>query len=40
MTELGIDDKRFRIHPWVSDVVRVGGCVEVSITSGPEGEQA
>ena len=33
---LGIDDKRFRTHPWVSDVVRKGGCVEVVITKGPE----
>lgn len=33
---LGIDDKRFRLHPWVSDVVRIGGCVEVVITRGPE----
>jgi crossover junction endodeoxyribonuclease RusA len=33
---LGIDDKRFRIHPWVSDEVRKGGAVEVAITAGAE----
>lgn len=33
---LGVDDKRFRIHPWVSDQVRKGGAFEVVITNGPE----
>lgn len=32
---LGIDDKRFRLYPWVSDQVRSGGCVEAVITKGP-----
>lgn len=35
-TALGIDDKRFRIHPWVSDEVIKGGCVRISISNGPE----
>ena len=35
---LGIDDKRFRSCPWVSDKVRKGGCVEVVITPGPDYE--
>ena len=35
---LGIDDKRFRLHPWVSTTVRPGGCVEAVITRGPEVE--
>lgn len=30
---LGVDDKRFRIHPWVSD--QTGGVVKVRITAGP-----
>lgn len=29
---LGIDDKRFRLHPWVSD--EVGGRVRVRISKG------
>ena len=33
---LGVDDKRFRMHLYVSDVVKPGGCVEVVITRGPE----
>lgn len=33
---LGIDDKRFRLRPWLSDKTRPGGCVELVITMGPE----
>lgn len=29
---LGIDDKRFRIHPWVSDKVVKGGVVKVRLS--------
>jgi crossover junction endodeoxyribonuclease RusA len=29
---LGVDDKRFRIHPYVSEEVRKGGVVEVVLT--------
>jgi crossover junction endodeoxyribonuclease RusA len=29
---LGVDDKRFRIHPHLSDEVRKGGVVEVVLT--------
>ena len=32
---LGVDDKRFRCHPWVSDEVVKNGCVKVKITKGP-----
>lgn len=31
---LGIDDKRFRLHPWVSD--QVGGKVVAVLTKGPQ----
>lgn len=31
---IGIDDKRFRLHPFVSDVTKPGGTVEVTITQG------
>jgi len=31
---LGIDDKRFRIHPWVSN--QVGGVVKIKFSTGPE----
>lgn len=31
---LGVDDKRFRIHPWVSN--EIGGMVKVRISKGPE----
>jgi crossover junction endodeoxyribonuclease RusA len=31
---LGVDDKRFRIHPWVKD--EIGGKVVVSLTSSPK----
>ena len=27
---LGLDDKRFRIHPWLSDRPVKGGCVQLS----------
>lgn len=30
---LGIDDKRFICHPWVSD--EIGGYVTVAVTTGP-----
>jgi len=30
---LGVDDKRFRLHPWVSD--QIGGKVKVRISAGP-----
>lgn len=33
---LGIDDKRFRLRPWVSDTVVKGGSVTVAFTKGPE----
>ena len=33
---MGIDDKRFRLRPWVSDKVRKCGCVEAVMTMGPE----
>lgn len=33
---LGIDDKRFVSHPYVSDKPRKGGEVRVRITGGPE----
>jgi crossover junction endodeoxyribonuclease RusA len=29
---LGVDDKRFRIHPYLSDEVRKGGAVVVTLT--------
>lgn len=32
---LGIDDKRFITHPFVSD--QIGGFVRIKITAGPEG---
>ena len=32
---MGIDDKRFRLHPWVTDTL--GGYVEVRLSPGPEG---
>jgi crossover junction endodeoxyribonuclease RusA len=32
---MGLDDKRFRIHPYVKD--EVGGMVKIRITPGPEG---
>lgn len=34
---MGIDDKRFRIHPWVSDEVFKGGAVRIILTPGPDG---
>lgn len=33
---LGIDDSRFRLHPFLSDKVIKGGCVKVKLTNGPE----
>ncbi len=30
----GVDDSRFRCHPWVSDEVVKNGCVQVKITQG------
>lgn len=33
---LGMDDKRFRIHPWLSDEVRKGGEVCVRFSMGPD----
>jgi len=33
---LGLDDKRFRIHPWLSDEVRKGGAVKVRLSKGIE----
>ena len=35
---LGIDDKRFRIHPWLSDETRKGGVVKVRLSKGIENE--
>lgn len=32
---LGVDDKRFRIHPYVSD--QVGGMVKIRLSPGPDG---
>lgn len=32
---LGIDDKRLRIHPWLSDEVVKGGAVKVRLSMGP-----
>lgn len=32
---MGLDDKRFRIHPYVKD--EIGGMVKIRITPGPEG---
>ena len=32
---MGLDDKRFRIHPFVKD--EIGGMVKIRITPGPEG---
>lgn len=32
---LGIDDKRLRIHPWLSDEVVKGGAVRVRLSKGP-----
>lgn len=31
---LGIDDKRFRVQPWVSDEVVTGGAVKVRLSPG------
>lgn len=31
---LGVDDKRFRIHPWLSDEVVKNGQVVVKLTQG------
>lgn len=36
---LGINDKRFRIHPWLSTETVKGGAVRVAFTNGPEGGQ-
>jgi Holliday junction resolvase RusA-like endonuclease len=33
---LGVDDKQFRLHVWLSDTVVKGGRVEVKLTPGPE----
>lgn len=33
---LGLDDKRFRIHPWLSDEVIKGGAVKVRLSKGIE----
>jgi len=33
---MGIDDKRFVSHPFVSDEVRKGGVVRVRLSSGPD----
>jgi hypothetical protein len=35
---LGVDDKRFVSHPFVSDVPVMGGAVEVRISKQPGGE--
>ncbi len=32
---LGVDDKRFRIHPYVQD--QIGGMVKVRLSPGPSG---
>lgn len=32
---LGINDKRFRIHPWISDSTTKGGAVRVRLSMGP-----
>jgi len=32
---LGVDDKRFRIHPYVKD--EIGGMIKVRLTPGPTG---
>ena len=32
---MGLDDKQFRIHPYVKD--EIGGMVKIRITPGPEG---
>ena len=34
---MGIDDKRFVSHPFVSDEVRKGGAVRVRLTGDAEG---
>lgn len=34
---LGVNDKRFRIHPWVSD--EIGGVVRVRISREPEQQE-
>ena len=34
---LGIDDKRLRVHPWLSDEVVKGGAVKVRLSMGIEG---
>jgi hypothetical protein len=31
---IGIDDKRFRLHPWISDQVVKGGSVTAAFTKG------
>ena len=31
---LGVNDKRFRLHPWVKD--DIGGMIKIRITKGPE----
>ena len=34
---LGMDDNRFRMHPWLKDnETKPGGCVRVRITAGPD----
>ena len=33
---LSINDKRMRIHPWLSDEVVRGGAVKVRLSMGPE----
>lgn len=33
---LGVDDSRFRAHPWLSDEVIKGGAVKVRFSRGPD----
>lgn len=33
---LGVDDSRFRVHPWLSDEVVRGGAVKVRFSQGGE----
>ena len=32
---LDVNDKRFRLHPWVSDQPTKGGCVQARFSPGP-----
>lgn len=33
---LGVNDRRFRLHPYLSDKVIKGGAVEVRLSKGPQ----